>query len=922
MPDGILSIGAVFEKAQLEGDFTEASEMVKSATEGWSTAFESSKKATREAAAAMQASVRAFAADVSANAIKAAEGLRGVTAAQTEVRLAAKLMKDSTVDANFGILAMATAQQKLAVASAEAAPAVRALAEEVAASSVPAASAWQRAALSIRESLTSVQEKLVETAETGKLSAEGMTAGFAGLGSLLGAGIAAGFAGQFLDGLAKVNVALDHLHIETGISITDLAGLQEIAKEAGSEWDPIATGLTRMNKNLNDSVPPTKQLMEALAGVNLTIADFKGLTPEEKLGRIARAFAETTNDANRTAAAYAIFGRGGVALISMLVEQGDQLEANMKRFGTLTRVTGESAAAARRWTEDTAKLSAEFRGVMMPVMEHAEDVIMGIVGAWDAAAAVLQTVFEGIATGVVALGRHFAGLGNIIWDGLTGNFGKIAADFKALNDGVVETFKKGAGDIAESWKKVFSDFVGTGMDAINGKLAALSKSDIAAKGAPGTPDGASDQSGSDGSGSGGRSGGRGAFAAMGPPVLASGPQTQSQDMSGIEVAAVQSATAEEIKAYRNAAEEKIRLAGEAYAAVEKSADNEVKLGVMTAQQRAAVLTEAAKRESDIRQAQYALLEMYDGTSVKRFEEDLRPQETAAAQWALKMEQISAEVAQRQQQQYQQMFSAITGPLNSFTDHWLTNGQRMGVAFQKMYDQMAMTAINTLLKIAERWVAHEILLSAAHAAGLATRRTQDGVSYALSDGQMKAELDKWIAMEWLKVTHHAAANAAKTMSDAAAAFAGATAAAAAAGAQVMAQHAAAQSAAGAAAAVAAAAAAPGGIAAAIAAGAATYGAISPYVVLSAFEQGGVVGGFGGGTVPILAHAGERVLSQSQTQNFESMVNQSTSSKSSEVHFHDHSNWNGVDGASVEGMYKKNAAAGRRQMMRQLRLANEI
>ena len=56
MLDGILSIGAVFEKAPLEGDFTEASEMVKSAMEGWSMAFESSKKATRDAALAMRES--------------------------------------------------------------------------------------------------------------------------------------------------------------------------------------------------------------------------------------------------------------------------------------------------------------------------------------------------------------------------------------------------------------------------------------------------------------------------------------------------------------------------------------------------------------------------------------------------------------------------------------------------------------------------------------------------------------------------------------------------------------------------------------------------------------------------------------------------------------------------------------------------
>ena len=44
-----------------------------------------------------------------------------------------------------------------------------------------------------------------------------------------------------------------------------------------------------------------------------------------------------------------------------------------------------------------------------------------------------------------------------------------------------------------------------------------------------------------------------------------------------------------------------------------------------------------------------------------------------------------------------------------------------------------------------------------------------------------------------------------------------------------------------------------------------------MAFAAFERGGVVMGSGGAPIPILAHAGERVLSAAQTQNFESMVN---------------------------------------------------
>lgn len=56
----------------------------------------------------------------------------------------------------------------------------------------------------------------------------------------------------------------------------------------------------------------------------------------------------------------------------------------------------------------------------------------------------------------------------------------------------------------------------------------------------------------------------------------------------------------------------------------------------------------------------------------------------------------------------------------------------------------------------------------------------------------------------------------------------------------------------------------------------------YAPLAAFEQGGIVGGAPGMPVPIMAHAGERVLSAPQTQNFERMVNGAGSGTSNSNH----------------------------------------
>ncbi len=64
----------------------------------------------------------------------------------------------------------------------------------------------------------------------------------------------------------------------------------------------------------------------------------------------------------------------------------------------------------------------------------------------------------------------------------------------------------------------------------------------------------------------------------------------------------------------------------------------------------------------------------------------------------------------------------------------------------------------------------------------------------------------------------------------------------------------------------------------------------FAAVMSFEQGGIVSGSHGMAVPIIAHAGERVLTTQQTQNFERMVNSHNTTRSSSVsanvtqHFH--------------------------------------
>ncbi len=105
---------------------------------------------------------------------------------------------------------------------------------------------------------------------------------------------------------------------------------------------------------------------------------------------------------------------------------------------------------------------------------------------------------------------------------------------------------------------------------------------------------------------------------------------------------------------------------------------------------------------------------------------LQDQITAATEKGVKQRQlIQQQEALKTQQIYTQMFNSMYAPLQQFTDHWLQSGQRMGVAFQRMYDQMAMAVINALLKIA----AQELIGLALHKTVGAQARIDDAKTAA-------------------------------------------------------------------------------------------------------------------------------------------------------------------------------------------------
>jgi hypothetical protein len=868
MSEGIVSIGATFDKTNVDAGMTETQEIVKASMAAISSSVTEAGSKTKAAWKGISDDVKVAAQSVSTDTLKMAETSRAVAVAQADVRKAFTLTKDSAIPAAQSLSVLAAAQTKLTEAQATAAAvakenaaAIAAAAREAALSSNFIIAGFQKAALSVKESAAAMRAQLVEIAVTGKISADGITAGFAGLSSLLGAGIAAGFAASYIDGLAKVNVELGHLSEKTGISVTALAGLQQMVRVSGGNWDEINNALVKMGKNLADSSESSKGLIAALGGINLKVGDLKGLKPEEQLEKIAVAFAGTSNHGNLAAAAIALFGRGGAALIPVLRQQGTALEDNMAKEGALTGITNQSVEAAQRWTADTAKLSAEFRSVMIPVLEHAEDVIGAVAGVFEAAAATMYSVFAGIATAVVALGRSFAGLGKIIWDGLTGNFKAIQGDFQSLCDGVVGTWKAGFGSIAEGWQEVAKRFHWSGPAVGSSEQRGGGEDD---ENAPGTA----------------KSGRKGRAASSPAPNYgdlntvskikndsssadngqgifdATVAKTQSDEILrviGLINKANTDATKTEVAVARSAAEEKIRFAREDFEEVERDTANEVKLGTMSESQRVAAVKAAAEREKQIYVQASAEIQRLDRSNVTALQADLNKQAQAMRQYANQINQINQQAALETKKKWDKVFQDFNSKLNSSLMEIQSHAKTASQAFSQMFVELTKEIEQFLLKLIETKIEMALLKLIGKDTGGDKDASETGLKKAKANNPMVVE------------SYSAAAAAEKFFASG------------------------------------------GNIAAAMA----TYAEGMILYPLAAYDAGGVVGngigvsGTRGYHVPILAEAGERVLSGKQSANFEKMVNQSSNSSSVTNHNSVTQNINAWDRAGVKSMLASHA-----------------
>jgi hypothetical protein len=225
----------------------------------------------------------------------------------------------------------------------------------------------------------------------------------ASFGSMVkaGAALAVGFgalniAGNAIAGsLADFGRALDmggelkDLSDRTGETSGNLMVLQRAFQNAGSSADAVGPAINKLQKFMIDAANGSDKNVEALKNLGLSFDDLKGKAPVDQLKMISERLKEVDDPAQRAALAMGIFGRGGGALIPVLLNLSDEIDVAKSQLGSMPEVMTRSAEIFDNISDNITVIKGkfvEFAAGLMDRMAPALELVTSLLSRIDTAA--------------------------------------------------------------------------------------------------------------------------------------------------------------------------------------------------------------------------------------------------------------------------------------------------------------------------------------------------------------------------------------------------------------------------------------------------------------------------------------------------------------------------------------------------------
>lgn len=219
---------------------------------------------------------------------------------------------------------------------------------------------------------------------------------------------------RFVRGFAEIAGEMDNLAKtarKLGIAPEALGKLRSAAKKSGVEIKALDTGIQRFIRRTAEAAGGKGEALGAFAELGLDPAELKGLSPEKALQRVADAFSKIDNQADKVRLAFKLFDTEGVALVNLLNEGADGMQALFdaaERNGGL--FTAEQLAGVEAMNESFQDVAESAKGFTASLVAAAAPTLKFMA---DEVARMLQGLNGSLST-TEALAIAFASVADVI----------------------------------------------------------------------------------------------------------------------------------------------------------------------------------------------------------------------------------------------------------------------------------------------------------------------------------------------------------------------------------------------------------------------------------------------------------------------------------------------------------------------------
>lgn len=211
-----------------------------------------------------------------------------------------------------------------------------------------------------------------------------------------------------------------------GVTTTSLQQLGYAASQTGASIYDVEAGFRKMEALVGKAANGNKAAAKTLQQYGLSLSALRGMTPEQQMAAFADAIARQPDQARKAAAAMALLGKGGIALLPMLSQGSAGLEAFAKRANELGLVRSEKdiamgAQLADMWgtvIQQARALADVVGAAVAPAMLKVFTVtslVLARMIQWVEANRVVVTIVAVAAMVIGALGGVLLGVAGAAW---------------------------------------------------------------------------------------------------------------------------------------------------------------------------------------------------------------------------------------------------------------------------------------------------------------------------------------------------------------------------------------------------------------------------------------------------------------------------------------------------------------------------